>query len=86
MVYGKACVSQGVRGSRGDEKDSEMKKAHGKGRGISIGGTNHVNTWKGILAHASEGLPVIEWKPLKVERHPRQDDMDAFRQIPSRYA
>ena len=63
-----------------------MKKAHGKGQGISInasGGTSLTNEWKMKLSAAAEGLPVREFVPLKVKPHPRQVEIDAFNAIPS---
>jgi len=63
-------------------------KAHGKGQGITInGGTSNLNHYK--QQFAGDPLPVREWKPLKcwpVARHPRQDDIDAFKAIRSVYS
>jgi len=56
-----------------------MKKT-GKGRAITLG-TSMVNIWKGSLSMPS--LPEqTPFKPLKVERHPEQDRIDAFMAIP----
>ena len=70
------------------ETEGRMK-AHGKGLGISInGGTSTINKFKMLLANASEGVEVREFKPLvswPAAAHPRQAEIDALRVIPSRY-
>ena len=64
----------------------------GKGRGISInepnmGGTSDVNAFKmRIEAQTLAPPPVREFRPLKVQIHPRQAEMLAYAEIPSRYA
>ena len=45
-----------------------------------------MNEFKMLISAAAEGLPPREFKPLTVKPHPRQAEMDAYRQIPSGYA
>ncbi len=59
-----------------------------RGPGITVNAqfTSTVNHFKQSMAGVSEGLPVREFKPLVVKPHPRQDEIDAFKAIPSRQA
>jgi hypothetical protein len=59
-------------------------KASGKGQGISINPAypNRVNRAEGFAVRLEMTLP--EFKPLKVVPHPRQKEMDAYKDIPSR--
>jgi hypothetical protein len=41
--------------------------------------------YKRDLSSICEGLPVREFKPLRVEPHMRQREMDEYRAIPSQY-
>ncbi|MDA8260248.1 MAG: hypothetical protein M0Z99_32220 [Betaproteobacteria bacterium] len=64
-----------------------MKSAY-KPKSPNAGGTSFLNQFKHGLASVSEGLPAPEFKPLRsypATNHPRQAEIDAFRDLPSRY-
>lgn len=61
-------------------------KAHGKGKPLDLvpnaNSISKLNTWKNGLANVSEGVPVLEWRPLRsfpAAAHPRQAELDRYR-------
>ena len=58
----------------------------GKGTMTNEGLVSALKRNKDFLSHLADDLPKREFIPLKVKAHPRQADIDALKNYPSKHA